>query len=228
MKARPAAARARTMFAMPPSQSSSSGVPTTGSLRADRTTAMAALQSTPNTRQTIAMEFCQAFSGCVSDLAPAGRVATADFFLAPRAHFFWATTRTDHIKLKPSRNPTIMGTHCLVGIQRANGTVDYIYVHYDGYLFGVGKRLLLHFDTADKVVALIEGGDRTTVLEEPEEQDRRPFQTTLDEFSFYRQADGGQGGSLYQYYYLFQENEWQFHTPDYTPLRDLVPAIQPE
>ncbi len=118
-----------------------------------------------------------------------------------------------------------MGTHSLIGIERADRTVDYIYVHYDGYLSGVGKELLIHFDTVEKASALIEGGDRASLMD-ASEADSEHFKTTSNEFSFYRLAEGGQGGCLFEYYYLWQENEWKFHTPNFMPLRDMLPATQ--
>ena len=111
-----------------------------------------------------------------------------------------------------------MGTYCLIGILRANGTVDYIYVSSDGYLSGAGESLLLDFDTFEKASALIEGGDRWQ-LDEPNAAGE-PFKTASDLYAFYcRFCD---------HTYLFKDNAWAYHNRDFLHLRDLVPAMARE
>ena len=34
-----------------------------------------------------------------------------------------------------------MATHSLIGLENTDGTIDYIYCHFDGYASGVGKKL---------------------------------------------------------------------------------------
>ena len=52
-----------------------------------------------------------------------------------------------------------MSTRSHIGIRNTDGTVDYIYCHYDGYPSGVGETLTKHYTTYDKVKALIALGD---------------------------------------------------------------------
>ncbi|ARJ65993.1 hypothetical protein WV31_10175 [Magnetospirillum sp. ME-1] len=52
-----------------------------------------------------------------------------------------------------------MSTRSLIGRENADGTVSYIYCHYDGYLSGVGTTLLAHWVDPAKVDELIALGD---------------------------------------------------------------------
>lgn len=52
-----------------------------------------------------------------------------------------------------------MATRSYIGVKNTNGTVDYIYCHYDGYPEHNGKILTEHYTTMDKVNALMRLGD---------------------------------------------------------------------
>ena len=52
-----------------------------------------------------------------------------------------------------------MGTRSLIGKQLKDGSILGVYCHYDGYPEYNGRMLRDHFDTADKVNKLIDGGD---------------------------------------------------------------------
>ena len=52
-----------------------------------------------------------------------------------------------------------MGTRSLIGKQLSDGSILGVYCHYDGYPEFNGRVLRDNFDTADKVAALIDGGD---------------------------------------------------------------------
>ncbi len=56
-----------------------------------------------------------------------------------------------------------MSTTSHVGIAVGN-TVTYIYVHFDGYLDGVGKTLLSDFNDEAAVAALIAEGDHSSII----------------------------------------------------------------
>jgi len=53
----------------------------------------------------------------------------------------------------------LMGTRSLIGKQLSDGSILGVYCHYDGYPEFNGRVLRDNFDTADKVAALIDGGD---------------------------------------------------------------------
>lgn len=52
-----------------------------------------------------------------------------------------------------------MATRSTIAIAREDGTVAKVYCHWDGYLENNGHLLVKFYDTADKVEALIAGGD---------------------------------------------------------------------
>jgi len=58
-----------------------------------------------------------------------------------------------------------MSTRGLIGIQNKNGSVDYVYVHNDSYLSGVGKTLLEHYSDRKKIRRLINLGDLSSLGE---------------------------------------------------------------
>jgi hypothetical protein len=63
-----------------------------------------------------------------------------------------------------------MATRSNIGILNSDGTVDYIYCHYDGYVEHNGKILNEHYKTESKVRALIALGDLSTLGHEIGEQ----------------------------------------------------------
>lgn len=58
-----------------------------------------------------------------------------------------------------------MSTRSLVGIQNKDGSVNYVYIHSDGYLTGVGKTLLEHYSDRKKIRRLINLGDLSSLGE---------------------------------------------------------------
>lgn len=58
-----------------------------------------------------------------------------------------------------------MSTRARVGMVRSNGTILSIYTHSDGYISHHGPLLLEHYDTAQKVLALMKMGDCSQLCE---------------------------------------------------------------
>lgn len=56
-----------------------------------------------------------------------------------------------------------MATRSMIGAQNENGTVQAIYVHWDGYPLGVGYNLLNSFNSEELAYALVEGGSLSTL-----------------------------------------------------------------
>jgi hypothetical protein len=52
-----------------------------------------------------------------------------------------------------------MSTRSRVGLELADGSILSIYSHYDGYPEWAGRILRTHYNTRDKVEALVDGGD---------------------------------------------------------------------
>lgn len=59
-----------------------------------------------------------------------------------------------------------MATRSTIAIQHADGSVDQIYCHWDGYLQGVGATLVKHYQDRNKVQDLIAHGDVSILGEE--------------------------------------------------------------
>jgi rubrerythrin len=56
-----------------------------------------------------------------------------------------------------------MGTRSTIALEYADGTVDQIYCHWDGYLSGNGKMLAEHYTDPFKVRQLMDLGDMSTL-----------------------------------------------------------------
>ena len=52
-----------------------------------------------------------------------------------------------------------MSTRSRVGLELADGSILSIYSHYDGYPEWAGRILRTHYNTREKVEALVDGGD---------------------------------------------------------------------
>jgi hypothetical protein len=59
-----------------------------------------------------------------------------------------------------------MATRSHIGLRNLDGTVDYIYCHYDGYPHYNGKILAEHYQNIDKVRQLLDLGDLSILSEE--------------------------------------------------------------
>ena len=59
-----------------------------------------------------------------------------------------------------------MATRSHLGVRQLNGTVDYIYCHWDGYPEHHGPILINHYNNIDKVNQLLDLGDLSVLKEE--------------------------------------------------------------
>ena len=60
-----------------------------------------------------------------------------------------------------------MSTRCRIGIENKDGTITSIYCHHDGYLECVGDKLVNHYKDENKIRALLELGDMSSLGTEP-------------------------------------------------------------
>lgn len=56
-----------------------------------------------------------------------------------------------------------MATRSTIALQYADGTVDQVYCHWDGYLTGVGSELAADYTDPFKLQELIDGGDMSCI-----------------------------------------------------------------
>ena len=58
-----------------------------------------------------------------------------------------------------------MATRSTIALEFADGTVQQVYCHFDGYLSGVGAQLQADYSDPFALQALIEGGDMSSIGE---------------------------------------------------------------
>ena len=107
-----------------------------------------------------------------------------------------------------------MSTRSLIGLKNDVG-ITYVYCHFDGYLDGVGITLVKNYDTEDKVKALLEKGDMSSLGD------------SIDTCDFYNEDDSNAstipdcedikdryykcGQNCWaDYVYLFEDGEWYY------------------
>lgn len=61
-----------------------------------------------------------------------------------------------------------MSTRSRVGIKEKDGTIRSVYIHFDGYVAGVGRELYESYQNVDKVEQLINLGDMSSIANEVE------------------------------------------------------------
>lgn len=93
-----------------------------------------------------------------------------------------------------------MATRSTIAIAREDGTVAQVYCHWDGYLENNGRLLELHYDTPEKIEALLAGGDISSLGEVVGE--KHPFDTydksklTAEDLALAERAEA-EGWTLY-------------------------------
>lgn len=101
-----------------------------------------------------------------------------------------------------------MGTGCLIALEHPDGTITYVYCHFDGHMAVTGKILYQHYTSRPQVEALIEKGSMTA-LKLPSENMRRydPLQllTCPNEAGLIQVF---QEQYIAYYYYLFTKEEY--------------------
>jgi len=80
-----------------------------------------------------------------------------------------------------------MATRATIALEFADGTVQEIYSHWDGYISGVGSILLEHYKTPQSVAELLAQGDLSSLG------------VNLDETVFYARDRGETGVSARRY-----------------------------
>ena len=106
-----------------------------------------------------------------------------------------------------------MGTHCYIGIEETDGTVRFIFIHYDGYFCHIIPMLRKYYATRENVKRLIEYGNKSILClphelsEETIDEDEKP-QTVAHRYAFEELVH-----HKIEYYYLFtKEDKWLCQT----------------
>lgn len=117
-----------------------------------------------------------------------------------------------------------MGTRSFVGVMKGN-VCSAVYVHYDGYLSGVGADLL-NYTRQELVEELVSYGDRSA-LAGPYYKDRGETgvnPVTYNSFAeFYNDAKDADA----EYYYIFKDGVWYCgDTYSSTPLSGKLTSLK--
>jgi hypothetical protein len=134
-----------------------------------------------------------------------------------------------------------MATRSTIALEYADGTVDQVYCHWDGYLDHNGKILQQHWRDPYKVQKMMELGDLSSLSMEIGEQQDFDDRSHEDWCKFYGRDRGEEGvtarrfGSFEDYvanhqfeefeYILRTDGEWwvcKYGSGDYKPLTDVL------
>lgn len=118
-----------------------------------------------------------------------------------------------------------MSTRSFVGVQ-VGDVIRAVYVHFDGYLDGVGQDLQA-YTTQEAVEELISHGDRSS-LDGGYYRDRSETDVDPSDYGSFDEFFEACAGSWGEYYYLFRDGVWYCgKTYRSSPLyRKLVPYAE--
>lgn len=116
-----------------------------------------------------------------------------------------------------------MATRSHIGVKQPNGTIDYVYCHWDGYPEHNGKILVNHYKDIDKVNQLLDLGSLSILGREiGEQQDFDDRSTHNKDWCLAYERDRGEkrigrrnttfenllGDDNVSYLYVFDNDEW--------------------
>lgn len=124
-----------------------------------------------------------------------------------------------------------MATRSTIALEFADGTVQQIYCHWDGYLAANGNTLLKHYNTPAAVAELLALGDLSGLAETPEESvfyGRDKGETNVasrryDSFDQYLSE-----GETESYNYIMRDGVWYVDRGDYDKFITLIDAFKNE
>lgn len=103
-----------------------------------------------------------------------------------------------------------MSTRSRVGIKEKDGTIRSVYVHFDGYVAGVGKTLYESYRNADKIEQLINLGDMSSIDSEIEKCE--PYTQRGEDLSIAKDTvesfDKNWASCGEEYVYLYTDGRW--------------------
>ena len=118
-----------------------------------------------------------------------------------------------------------MGTRSRIGYEKENGEIVSSYCHWDGYPSHNGKILLIHYNTLERVKALVDEGDMSQLAEKCDKPDgAHTFDKPVGGYTVYYGRDRGEKnvrprtdadqatfvGDSEEYGYLFKGGKWYF------------------
>ncbi len=119
-----------------------------------------------------------------------------------------------------------MATRALIGCLKGDNTVEAIYLHFDGYPSYAGKILEEHYNTKERVQALLALGDLSEIAESPDCPEGHNYYKPVKGYCIAYGRDRGEEGTeskiytseadflrvankyCYDYAYLFKDGRW--------------------
>lgn len=123
-----------------------------------------------------------------------------------------------------------MATRSAIGIKNEKGEIKAVYCHWDGYPEWVGKILVKHYETTEKVEELLALGYLSSLGErvKPNENEKHSFENPVRDVTVAYHRDRGEelnearvfntidAVRAYfdwsEYYYIFENGEWYVYT----------------
>ena len=124
-----------------------------------------------------------------------------------------------------------MGTRSLIGVENDDGTISNVYCHWDGYVDGVGRTLLIKWCSRESVDALLSLGDlssqgddllATEAFHRDKGEDLRPPSLAFDREQFL--SDASHSGA--QYCYLIDRGGVWWYSAGSAGFDPLLPAVK--
>ena len=116
-----------------------------------------------------------------------------------------------------------MSTRSTIWIKNADETYDGVYCHYDGYLSEVGLLLYLHYNTEEKIRALISLGSLSSLGESIDCPKEHSYQNPVKGVTVAYHRDRGEGLHIYhadsklelknlseRFNYIFTQGAWTY------------------
>jgi len=98
-----------------------------------------------------------------------------------------------------------MGTRSAIGYKTGEGKIRAKYSHYDGYVAGVGKTLVEHYQAARKIAQMVELGDQSFLAEEIFPKGEHSFNKPEEGVTVFYGRDRGEEGVEAQDFDTVQE-----------------------
>ena len=98
-----------------------------------------------------------------------------------------------------------MGTRSAIGYKTGEGKIRAKYSHYDGYVAGVGKTLVEHYQAARKIAQMVELGDQSFLAEEIFPKGEHSFEKPEEGVTVFYGRDRGEEGVEAQDFDTVQE-----------------------
>ena len=98
-----------------------------------------------------------------------------------------------------------MGTRSAIGYKTGEGKIRAKYSHYDGYVAGVGKTLVEHYQAARKIAQMVELGDQSFLAEEIFPKGEHSFNKPEEGVTVFYNRDRGEEGVDAQEFDTVQE-----------------------